>query len=602
MKSKENNNNNNKHVDRRDFLSRSAKLVAGAAIGVNLPASIAAVDLVPSGDSSTPSQVGQTSMSLVDPATLSANGVDVAGVITETFLNKFAKAHFEKGNAIYKGSYDVTDFESKLRISYEFKSPIKFALSPIRESLFKDVWISHLRNKGAAGLTDVSIVPPNLVLAAEKVKFVFTVFRGQTNQEDFSVEFEWDLEARCAVTLAEASGGGKEIRLEPLKVKFSKPVEQLAKEIIEAVQKIGNSRRRTSKATNGAFGNPADPEWCIKLERLFLFLVNQLLAVSMTNFIKTWQLPRAIDLIKGVAISPSFLEIANKMLVVGGQVIYALPRISPIAERVTEFLEGFNEKLAEEITSLTDEQLEKWEPSKSPSFQFIKMKETEILSEYNSLVSESKKTSRAYPENLQILSNDKLFDALAKAYLKDEHHGDYQIKLDFLIKAEAGWWEKVDGGYGRVVPGGIQIGANVNIGGYARACVPNPDPKHWGEWLCVGLCVQLEPKPNFGINAYPNFKNSGIHIRLVLLTQRIEMSLCGNVPGWINRIIRWLTGVLTEPLLNVIRALIALFNFKIVDYPKYFPGTALEWRPRFNTQPSNTGPYLAFTADPEFKS
>jgi hypothetical protein len=591
---------NDVDFNRRQFLSTSAKVVATATVVNSLSPTSGAQEVTGPANADLVSQKG--SPGLVDPALLVANGVDVAGVITDTFLNNFSDAHFKKGNEIYKGSYEISDFESKLRIFYEFAAAIKFDLSPIPPNRFQSIWISHLKTKGSPNLAEVPMVPPNLMLSGERVKFRFTVYKGQTNDEDFSVDFEWSLEARCAVLLVEVAGGERELRLEPIKVKFTKSPEQLSREIAERVALIAQTRGPSRGLQNGRFGNPADPEWCIKLEKLFLFLVNQVLAISMTNFIKTWRLPRAIDLIKGVAVSPSYLEIANKMMIVGGQVLYAPSRVSPIAERVTEFMESFSEKLQEEIETLTDEQLEKWDPNRSPSFQFLRQREKQILAEFNELANKSKNTSKSYPDNVQILSNDKLFDALAKAYLKDERRKDYSTRIDFIVKGEAGWWLKVDGGYGRVVPSGVKIGANIAVGGYARACAPNPDPKHWGEWSCIGLCVQIEPKPNFEIDAFPDFKSSGIHIRLVLRTQRIEASLCGGIPSWVNKIVRWITGVLSEPLLDVIRALIALFNFKVVDYPKYFPGTAIGFEPRFNSRAQNAGPYLAFTADPKFKA
>src|SRR6185503_10323846 len=160
-----------------------------------------------------------------------------------------------------------------------FKHAIKFSLAPITPSRFKGVWVSHLRSKGAPNLReqDVALVPPNLVLNAEKVKFIFTVYKGHTNDEDFSVDFEWDLEARCAVLLVDAEGGTKAVRLEPLKVQFSKPPAAIESEIAAAVKKIGERRAKRGRAIQGRFGDPTDPEWCVKLEKLFLFLVNQVL-------------------------------------------------------------------------------------------------------------------------------------------------------------------------------------------------------------------------------------------------------------------------------------------------------------------------------------
>ena len=594
-------NEHDSDLSRREFLSTSVKVVAGAAAMTGLPNEPAAAEISNSdhGASSVDAQQTASIATIIDPAPLISNGVDVAGALTEDFLNTFSEAHFKHGSDIYKGSVTITEFDSNLKISYEFMNRIKFELNPIRASLFEALWLSHLRAKGAPGLTAVNIVPPNLVIRSEKIKFVFTVYKGRTATEDFSVTFEWDIEARCAVHLVDAGGNAKAVRLEPLKIVFSKPATTIASEIAAAVKRVGQDRHVSPTKSVGKFGNPRDPEWCTKVEKLILFLVNQVLATSMSNFVREWNLPRAIELIKGVSITPTYLDIVAKALIVGGQVQYALPRVSVHSERITGFLEEFNDQFSREMSGLTEEAMEKWSPDQSSSFQFLRQKEQQIkaeLSEVQALAALS------YPENLQILSNSKLFDALAKAYLKDDHHADYEKGLDFLVKAAAGWWERVDGALGRVVPGGIEVGANVSVGGYASACIPNPDPKHWGQWLCVGLCIDLRPKPNFSMAAFPSFPADGIYVRLNLLTEKIEVNFCGRVPDWANKIIGWISGVLTQPLLAVIRAFIALFNIKIVDYPSHFPGTPLQIDAfRFNTRPTNVGPYLVFTADPKFK-
>jgi hypothetical protein len=169
-----------------------------------------------------------------------------------------------------------------------------------------------------------------------------------------------------------------------------------------------------------------------------------------------------------------------------------------------------------------------------------------------------------------------------------------------LLKAECGWWVNVGGASAEVVPKGIFVKAQAAVGGYARGCVPNPDPKHWGEWMCIGLGVALRVVPDFLVKAYFTFNTDGVYLRLVLLSTGVSVTIDG-APGWLNDLLGWITSMLTQPLFAAISLLIAAFRVRIIEYPRYLPGTALEWEPRLNTTPENAGPYLVFTADPIIK-
>jgi len=537
---------------------------------------------------------------------LEANGVDVAGAATEELLNDFSEKHFKHGADIYQGTYRFDDFDSRIEVSYQVQNPIVFDLAPIEPVRFKRLWISHLQTKGAPNLQNVPVTPPNLRITSKKIKFVITVFKGHTSDVDFSVDFQWDVEARCAVLLIDAGGDKKAVRLEPIKVTFSVSASTILKEIAFALRRIGRAKTaelqvRETRGHIVAFGNPNDPVWCTNVEKLLLFLVNQVLAQNMTNFIKDWDLPRAIEIANGVSISPHYLEVSDKMLIVGGIVNYPTKALSHMDSRVERILLEFREQFNEEFGAMTDKQLNNWKPSQSSCLRWLKAKEQELR---NSIPPSTKKRqagARAYTENLLILSNDHLFDALAKAYLNAHNGWDGSEQLDFLVRAEVGWWFKVDHGWAKVVPHGVEIHANVEVGGYLRGCVPNPDPKHWGEWMCEGICVEIKPRPDFGLQAYPSFLADGVYLNLRLLTQSLALQFCSGVPPWLNALIGWITSMLTAPLLDVLRVAISLFHFKILDYPRYFPGTPLEWTPRLNVTPTNYGPYLAFTGDPKFK-
>jgi hypothetical protein len=119
----------------------------------------------------------------------------------------------------------------------------------------------------------------------------------------------------------------------------------------------------------------------------------------------------------------------------------------------------------------------------------------------------------------------------------------------------------------------------------------------------VGLCVILLPEPHdkLELEAYPSFASDGIYLDVNLLNDSIKLQFCGDVPGWANAIIGWISQVLTAPLIAALRLFIAMMHPRIGVYPRYFPGTGLEYNPRINTTLDNQGPYLTFSGDPDFK-
>ncbi|ABV95608.1 hypothetical protein Dshi_3880 (plasmid) [Dinoroseobacter shibae DFL 12 = DSM 16493] len=174
------------------------------------------------------------------------------------------------------------------------------------------------------------------------------------------------------------------------------------------------------------------------------------------------------------------------------------------------------------------------------------------------------------------------------------------MKLDRLIRAEAEWWLRVENAKAGVVTGGVQLEADVAVGGGLKVSHFNIDPKKFGQWKDYGVGIELFPIPNFGVQAFPTFPASGVFINGRLLTTGIGLRFLG-LPSWANDLISWITGFLTAPLLAIIRAVIARFRIRIMKYPKHFPGTGLEWTPNLNERLENVGPYLLLSGDPAFE-
>ena len=180
---------------------------------------------------------------------------------------------------------------------------------------------------------------------------------------------------------------------------------------------------------------------------------------------------------------------------------------------------------------MPDSEFEKWTPKTSSTVRWLADKEQGLREEIDAELKASTKLVTAYDQNVLIISNGELFDGLAKANLRAHESWSDSKKLDHLVKAEAGWWFDVNGSSAEVIAGGIRVKTNVDLGGYLRGCLPDPDPKHWGDWVCRGFCLRLKTK-DFGLEAIPTFQGDGLYFRFKLTNNaRIEVDFC-DMPDW----------------------------------------------------------------------
>ncbi len=526
-------------------------------------------------------------------------GADIGAGLTEAFLNKFATAHFKAAPSIYKGSQDFNDFDVKVTATYAVKNALVFDLAPFSKARFSKVWLAHLKARGSSirGVTGLSSVPPNVRVTTKKMEFSVTVFK-KDGSIDFSIPFVWDLQALCAVILVDAGGQQKAIRLTPIKVEFSQPTPTIVAAIRDQIRKTRKIVAVESREGTG----PGDTEWCIKLERLFLFIINNILSKQLASFLAELGLPRAIELVRGVSIQPFMVEVSNDALLVGGRVIASKALDEQLAAQLDAVMVEFHRRYEAEF--LTAE----FNPSKfkidnTETFKWLKTKVDEAEAEAR----KHRRRSRArlkVPDNLFLLSNDQLFDQLAKKLL-NYYRGEEFATPEFAgFRAVAGYWVKIDGAAANVIPNGIDVRANFNAHGHAGIQVRNFwDPKHWGQWEdLIDLCIDIKADPRFEIGAIPIFNPDGIYLNLILKKpDQIDLSFCGNVPGVIARaLLTFIFDVMSRLVMSMLKILIALFVVKITDYPAEFPGTALKWKPNMNQLAFNSGPYLTFSGDPQF--
>lgn len=542
----------------------------------------------------------------LDPKPLMDNAVDVAATVTEEFLNRFSTAHHKAGNDIYHGTYPIPEFSPRLDVKYDVEQPLLFDISPIPMERFAPLWLAHLRAKGASKLVSVLETPPNIKLSCGGFRFTFIVYKKDSPEVDFQVDFVWSFEARCAVQLEESTGGGKAIRLEPIKVTFSKPMAEIGEEVRTRFQGI-LAERKTDSSCAGTMSlgiSAADePVWCMELERLILFIVNQVLALQASNFIRSWELPRAFELVEGIGLAPTYLALDANSIVVGGKVAPTTSGVSPVAYEIASFLAEFDRRISDEFSTMTDDEFKSWKPETSQTTKWV----TEIEDEMKATLEKRKlppqtAMGKNYPENIQILSNDVLFNSLARHYLQLHQENSGERKLDFLVAGRYRWWIHMVNGRANVVQAGVHAAADLVLGASIGLAHPNPDPKHWGDWLWYDFGVQLEPRPEFGVNAFLSFETNGVFLQGECTTESIRVTIPG-FPGWANDLLGWITEQLSRPLVAVLKLFIAALHVRIIRYPEYFPGTPLRisqenWR--FNHSLGNIGPYLTVSADTKF--
>lgn len=533
---------------------------------------------------------------------LKAAGVNVAGVIHEKFLNDFAIAHKKNNPSIYEGTTLIEDLDDLVRIDYEFASAATFDLTPISKSRFKPIWKRHLARKGgdAAILSREGITPENVAIRAPSVKFLITVYEGQdTSKIRFKVDFDWELTARAAINLKLDGTGQRAIRLEPIKVTFAKPISVIASEIHKAI--VSPTIHKPNKTAPEKYSplNNGQEEWCVRVEKLIILFLNDILSKEISNFIREWELPRAIELMDSVKLQPDYLLVSNNMLIVGAQVIDTPTGVSPLQSELDTLLRQFNERYLDEFERMDDTALEKWRPDNSPTLSWLNEKVMYYEDLLDAEAIEYSRPKKKTGPTIELLTDSVLIDLLAKKNLSVNDGWEGTVKLDRLVKGTVGWWFRVDNAKGGIVPGGFSVGADVNIGGKIQVCHFDFDPKNFGGWQCYGPCVNLRPVPNFGIEAFPTFRTKGVYLGARLTTQGIAVSFC-DWPSWANKILGWATSMLTKPLFDAIRAIISLFQIRIAKYPKHFPGTGLEWKPNMTSRPVNIGDYLSFQASPKF--
>lgn len=538
------------------------------------------------------------------------NNADVGSFISEQFLNNFSAQHFAHGNPFYRGKFRISDFEKPLDIEYVVQNPITFDLSPLSSSQFNRIWVAHLEARGANfqgrkqqfGEALQLFTPPNLVLKTSKLKFIFTVCKSD-GSPDYEVDFEWDLEARCALLLVD-EGASKAVRLEPIKVEFTKSFAELSADVVAKFSDVERRQSALGADHEGAFGGAGDPQWCTKVERLIIFILNQVLGLQLASFIRQWNLPRAIELLEAVTVLPNYVAVQEKYLIVGAQVSHIKATSNRTLDEARGIFAEFDRRFQAEISSITDEHFKAWNKDTSPSIKWLREKRRSIESSIEWAKESPDKAAKAgYTENFALASNDKLFAALAASYLHADEHREWDKSIDFLVRGAAGWWFKIFGANGGVAPHGFEVSASIDIGAFAEACIPNLDPKHWGEWLCKRICIVLRTKPAdpFAIDATLNFWSKGIYGTFQLRTRQFEFDFCQNLPWPISELYNWFLSIFEDIFTEFVATVVALIQIKLVGYPTYFPGTPLAWSPRMNTPAGNAAEYLIISGDPQFK-
>jgi hypothetical protein len=275
--------------------------------------------------------------------------------------------------------------------------------------------------------------------------------------------------------------------------------------------------------------------------------------------------------------------------------------VSTLQAKASVILREYAHRVQEEFDAMTDDQIKKIKTAKLKSVEWLRETTASLGAELVKGTSSGRtsKSGNAFDKNVSLLINDKPIDYIAKKELTLRDGSSTSIQLDRALKAEAGWWLNIYNVSGGIAPGGLWVKATPDVGGYARVCHFDIDPKNFGQWKCHGPAVQLILK-NAQFAAYPSFESSGVYLRGRFSSDGVEVRIPG-WPAWANDLLAWVTRALSDPIIDFLGTLLSLFKVRIVEYPKHFPGTGLEWTPNVNTTPTNISSYLEFSADPTFE-
>lgn len=529
---------------------------------------------------------------------LEAAGVDIASLVNEVFLNNFSTSHHKTNFNIYQGVDHTDQLGDRVEIKYTVSNPLKFDLNPISKSRFRSLYEAHLVAKGMdlSKKAMLHTIPANLKITSKGILFEIAVIDANTGTDIVRVPFNWDMEARCAVCLKETNGNYS-VSLDPLKIEFSAGETAILQEIRKAlIEKKKSEPLETPESYKSK-----DPDWCIKIERLILLLVNKVISVQLSNFIRSWELPKAIELVDGVDFRPSYLDVKNDYLAIGGHVTMSPIIESSLQAKATAILSEYVQRAQAELDEMTDEEIKKIKSAKLKSAEWLRNITKNLGMEPVNITSPGRgsKAGKNFDKNVSLLLNDKPIDYVAKKELSVRSGANSSTSLDRVLKAEAGWWLNVHSVSGGVKTGGLWVKATPDVGGYARICHFDVDPKNFGHWKCYGPAVQIIIK-SAKIDAYPSFETDGIYVRGRFSSDGIEVRIPG-WPSWANDLLAWVTRTLSDPIIDFLGALLSLLRVKIVSYPKHFPGTGLEWKPNVNVKPDNVGPYIEFSANPTFE-
>ncbi|WP_152536043.1 hypothetical protein [Mesorhizobium loti] len=486
---------------------------------------------------------------------------DIAAGVSENLLNSYSKAHHHlehpKKTNVYKGSGDLPDL--RLGYGYDIMKPGVFDLSPNphfdREmSRWLLVQPEILQHRSTESVRILATTPqPNLKLTIPQVDLKFEL---KTLGKEITISFS--LTVLCFVTTDSAS----QLRIVPTSARIDDPVA------------LENDVKSAAKAAGIPLGKIDST--CYELWELVKYIVNNVLAARIADFVKSIPLPSFINVFQG-------FNFGNLNVAVMENYVVATATISGKRSIIRD------EDVFDNVSS--SEQADVLQTIAEDAFA----KATRGSEEMN--IRDADDVRKLPGGGFFLLLTQNLFQKLADKFLNINDSSEQCSSFLGFVDGCVGWAVRVWNPKVSLRAPNMLVDVDFSAEAYVQArahlhCVTTP-------WLKAG--VKGEPVPQPAKLTTTFYGRGGNTVWMSAGPRPFAINWLPEDYGWpLTLIIAALLDILTNVAVNLCALLGIKWTIKLADIPTLIPGTGVTARPRIDNSMTNYNGDLAITGDVDF--
>lgn len=496
---------------------------------------------------------------------LAESTYDIAAGISDATLTDFLDAHWKSEsaspNSVYKGLGRAE--ELAITWTYEVRAPATIDLAPISQAAFSRLYrgwmitVPELARfvavpaKAARNqLGTLSDVPP----ANVQVK-VPRLFVNIKTDDGITVDFEYSMTITGFLEIITINGA-RILKITPIAAKIDDP--RAIEAMIRSVVPLGTQALKTD---------------CVALEKLFKYILNVLIANRIGSFIREFGLPVAIEIADGVSLTDIGLSVVENLVVLMARI----GKVTPLTD--TEY---------HRVLDSAEPALLKEYGKRSSGAASWTAARADVLSV------KALDTSAEWPQRgIFLIMHERLFQAFASTVginTTSEHCTGV-----FGLKACYGYSLRIWGAVAKVVSSGLDVSANFAGSGWVKGCI---------DTHCGDKCASVSASPS----AVPKFSSqfSFVNRELWVTAEPRMFTISWNVGGlpWpFSQLIDWFLDAISYVGIAVVNALGLQWKRRLTTLPALFPGTNLEYDPKFDRDiyADTSRPALILLGELDFK-